>query len=127
MTADDAREPMRDTRLEQLAGLAELPCSCGVADCENFMSALTREQAQELVAEAKRVRAEVEQLRAQLVQAREEGAARAALGTSPAVWCWSRHPDHPLSCGRFAGHEGQHVRGEHRWDDEQQTEDGDRG
>jgi hypothetical protein len=50
-------EPMSDARLDRLAGLAELPCTCGVADCENFMSALTREQAQELVAEARRARA----------------------------------------------------------------------
>lgn len=43
--------------LNRLAGLADLPCSCGVADCEIYMSALTRDQAQELVAEARRARA----------------------------------------------------------------------
>lgn len=51
------REAMNDKRLEQLAGLAELPCSCDNTDCQNFMSALTAHQAQELAAEARRARA----------------------------------------------------------------------
>lgn len=66
---------------------------------------------------AEKAEAELEQARAEVVQAREEGAARAALGTHPAIWCWNRHPDHPLPCTRFAGHEGPHVRGERRWED----------
>lgn len=51
----------------------------------------------------------------------------AALDTGPGAWCWNRHPDHPLPCGRFAGHDGQHARGEHRWDNPQQPAGGDRG
>lgn len=43
------------------------------------------------------------------------------------AWCWNRHPDHPLPCGRLAGHYGQHARGERRWDSVEQPEDGDRG
>lgn len=50
-------EPMTDARLEQLAGLAELPCSCDNADCGNYTSALTAQEARELVAEARRPRA----------------------------------------------------------------------
>lgn len=56
-------EPMSDARLERLAGLAELPCTCGNYDCERYTSALTAAETQELVAEAKRARAEAEQLR----------------------------------------------------------------
>lgn len=47
---------MSDARLERLAGLAELPCTCQDADCGNFTSALTAQEARELVAEAKRAR-----------------------------------------------------------------------
>jgi hypothetical protein len=60
---DTLTEPMSDKRLERLAGLAELPCSCDNIDCQNYMSALTAHQAQDLAAEAKRARAELEALR----------------------------------------------------------------
>lgn len=33
-----------------------------------------------------------------------------------AAWCFNRHPDHPLPCGRLAGHDGRHKRGEREWD-----------
>lgn len=72
-------------------------------------------------AEADVLRARVAELEAENARMREElEAARreriaASLGTKPAVWCWNHHPDHPLDCGRFAGHEGDHVRGERRW------------
>ena len=56
-------EPMSDARLEQLAGLAELPCSCNDADCGNYTSALTAVETLELVAEAKRASAELAKLR----------------------------------------------------------------
>lgn len=62
----------------------------------------------------------------ELVDEQQREAFATALDTGPAVWCWNRHPDHPLHCGRFAGHEGPHIRGERRWEDaaEQQPEDG---
>jgi hypothetical protein len=60
---------MSDKQLDQLAGLAALSCSCGVADCENFMSGLTRNQAQDLADEAKRARAELAATRALLARA----------------------------------------------------------
>lgn len=63
-------EPMSDTRLAQLAGLAELPCGCGVVDCEIYMSALTAEQAQQLLAETKRARSEAAELRDQHAEER---------------------------------------------------------
>jgi hypothetical protein len=49
-------EPMSDKRLERLTALAELPCSCDNADCQNYMSALTAQQAQELAAETQQLR-----------------------------------------------------------------------
>jgi hypothetical protein len=56
-------EPMSDERLERLAGLAELPCTCQDADCGNYASALTAQEARELVAEVKRGRAQLAKLR----------------------------------------------------------------
>lgn len=52
--------PMSDVRLERLAGLAGLPCTCQDVDCGNYTSALTAQEARELVAEAKRARAALE-------------------------------------------------------------------
>jgi len=54
---------MSDARLEQLAGLAELPCSCNDADCGNYTSALTAVETRELLAEVKRARTELAKLR----------------------------------------------------------------
>jgi hypothetical protein len=51
-------EPMSATRLDRLAGLAELPCTCGTPDCERYSSALTADEARELVAEVVRLREE---------------------------------------------------------------------
>jgi len=56
-------EAMTDASFERLAAFAELSCNCGLVDCEIYMSGLTRQQAQELVAEAKRARAELAKLR----------------------------------------------------------------
>lgn len=61
----------------------------------------------ELEAENARMREELEALeRKQFAE---------ALNTGPGVWCWNRRPDYQLACGRFTGHEGDHVRGERRW------------
>lgn len=54
-----AQSAMSDARLERLAGLAELPCTCRHPDCERYTSALTAEEARELIAEARRARAAV--------------------------------------------------------------------
>lgn len=47
---------MSNERLAMLAGLAELPCTCGNYDCERYTSALTKDEVRELLAEVKRLR-----------------------------------------------------------------------
>lgn len=64
------------------------------------------------VADLRAAVAELKQARAQLA----EVDANQPEVRDTTVWCWHRNPDHPLRCGRFAGHEGQHARGERRWD-----------
>jgi hypothetical protein len=53
---------MSAERLERLAGLAELPCTCTNADCGNYASALTAQEARELAAEARRLRARLDEI-----------------------------------------------------------------
>jgi hypothetical protein len=72
-------EPMSDKRLERLTALAELPCSCDNADCQNYMSALTAQQAQELAAET-------QQLREQLAAANGRAETAEALAEQRKNW-----------------------------------------
>jgi hypothetical protein len=72
-------EPISDKRLERLTALAELPCSCDNADCQNYMSALTAQQAQELAAET-------QQLREQLAAANGRAEKAEALAEQRKNW-----------------------------------------
>ena len=86
--AQAAGEGMSEERLARLAGLAELPCTCGTYDCERYTSALTKDETHELLAEVRRARRAEAELCARLAE----------IGETEVEWAvrW------PTAGGRYA-------------------------